>query len=61
MRRKWKPNKAQRQAFKAKMQDTEQRKEYEARKALKAQNKRKSSQFDYDSAGGEYIPTKAQY
>ncbi len=58
---KWKPSASQRRAFAAKMQDPFEKAQYEANKEAKAAKRRESSQFDYNSAGGNYIPTQAQY
>jgi len=64
-RYKWKPNKAQKAAFKERMADPEQEAEYHLNKQKRAETKaaknRKGSAFDYHSAGGEYIPSKEQY
>jgi hypothetical protein len=57
---KWKPNKTQKRAFAIKMQDPAERRAYEARKSEKEENRRAASNFDYGTAGGEYIPTLAQ-
>ena len=59
---KWKPSKAQRKAFAEKMNnDTDFAREYNDRKLEKAKKRRESSKFDYDTAGGEFVPTKSQY
>lgn len=58
---KWKPNKTQRREFAEKMKDQNEQAAYYQRKDDKAEKKRAGSQFDYNSAGGEYIPTEAQY
>jgi hypothetical protein len=58
---KWKPSAAQRKAFALKMQDPEAKAEYEDKKLHKAQARRATSKFDYEIAGGKYIPTKQQY
>jgi len=58
---KWKPSKAQRREFARKMnEDQEFADAYNERKKKKAEKKRANSKFDYSSAGGEYVPTKAQ-
>lgn len=57
----WKPTKTQRQEFALKMQDPEEREAYETRKRQKAEKHRSGSQFNYESAGGHYVPTKNQY
>lgn len=57
----WKPSASQRKAFASNMKDPGFAKEYQANKDAKAAKKRAGSQFDYGSAGGEYIPTQAQY
>lgn len=58
---KWKPSASQRKAFAAKMQDPTERAEYEQRKATRADRRRFGSKFDYNSAGGMYVPTQNQY
>jgi len=58
---KWKPSKSQRQAFAIKMQDPGEREAYEDRKRAKADKRRAGSQFDYISAGGNYVPTEFQF
>jgi hypothetical protein len=58
---KWKPSKTQRREFAIRMQDPEEKVVYEARKEEKAKKRRAESQFDYESAGGYYIPTKHQH
>lgn len=63
--RKWKPNAAQKKAFAELMADPVQKAEYLQNKTNKQAKKRiannKTSQFDYSTAGGMYIPTKIQY
>jgi hypothetical protein len=59
---KWRSSPTQRREFAQKMNnDSEFAAEYEARKQAKAEKRRSTSNFDYDKAGGEYVPTKAQY
>jgi len=58
---KWKPSKAQKQAFKERMQDEEEQKAYEERKQQKVIKRREKSIFDYGTAGGFYVPTKEQF
>lgn len=58
---KWKPNKTQRRDFAIKMQDPEFRRDYEERKQKRAEKRRAKSKFDYEKAGGFYIPTQFQY
>ncbi|HRR53248.1 MAG TPA: hypothetical protein P5301_07285 [Bacteroidales bacterium] len=59
---KWKPSKAQRREFAIRMaNDEEYRNAYYKRKEEREAKRRESSKFDYKTAGGEYIPTKAQY
>lgn len=58
---KWKPNASQRKAFAEKMQDPEEARAYEARKEEKAAKRRAGSKFNYQTAGGNYVPTKAQH
>jgi hypothetical protein len=58
---KWKPSKTQRRAFAEKMSDPAEQAAYNARKEEKAKKRRAGSKFDYGSAGGNYVPTLAQY
>ena len=58
---KWKPSASQRKAFAQRMSDPEERIAYEKRKEEKLIKKRSGSRFDYNTAGGKYIPTKNQY
>jgi len=60
MRKQWKPSVSQRREFAQRMQDPEEKAAYELRKRLREEKRRASSQFDYGTAGGFYIPTKAQ-
>lgn len=59
--KKWKPSKAQSREFASNMKDPEYASAYYARKEEKATRKRASSQFDYNTAGGNYTPTKTQH
>lgn len=61
MKRKWQPSKSQRREFAGNMQDDNFRNEYESRKRERAERRREDSQFGYNSAGGSYCPTFAQY
>ena len=58
---KWKPSKSQRREFAIRMQNPEEQAAYEARKKERANKRRATSSFDYNTAGGEYIPTKEQF
>lgn len=58
---KWKPSKSQRREFAINMQNSEFKTQYLQRKEERAKKRRKTSQFDYNSAGGNYVPTKSQY
>jgi len=58
---KWRPSASQRKAFAEKMQNPVEREMYEARKAEKAKKRRENSRYDYESAGGMYVPTRAQH
>ena len=58
---KWKPSKTRRRAFALEMQDPIKATAYKARKEARATKRRQSSKFDYNSAGGTYIPTKVQF
>lgn len=59
--RKWKPNATQRREFAQRMSDPIEKAAYEQSKYEKAAKRRSGSQYDYDSAGGSYVPTQAQY
>jgi hypothetical protein len=59
--KKWKPSANQRKQFALNMQDPDFANDYYKRKELKALNRRSKSSFDYETAGGYYVPTKAQY
>jgi hypothetical protein len=58
---KWKPSAAARRAFAEKMQNPIERQAYEQRKAEKASKRRAGSSFDYETAGGMYVPSVVQY
>jgi len=58
---KWKPSASQRREFAQRMQNPEERAAYEKAKEEKAAKKRAGSKFDYNSAGGYYVPTQCQY
>lgn len=58
---KWKPSKAQKREFAQRMNDPEERAAYYARKEARAEKRRAGSNYAYSSAGGEYVPTHAQY
>ena len=57
----WRPSKAKRREFAIKMQDPEFSRLYYERKEKRTERRRNSSRFDYESAGGNYLPTKQQY
>lgn len=59
---KWKPSKTARREFAERMQnDKEFADNYYARKEKKLKKNRATSKFNYNTAGGNYIPTKSQY
>jgi hypothetical protein len=59
---KWKPSKTAWREFAQKMNnDSNFALQYGQRKAEKEEKRRLTSQFDYNSAGGSYVPTQAQY
>lgn len=59
---KWKPSKAQRREFAQKMQnDSEFANAYYERKQQRKEKRQASSNFNYETAGGSYIPTEQQY
>ena len=59
--RKWKPSAAQRREFAQKMQDPKEKASYYARKEERAAKRRASSNYDYATAGGSYVPTSQQH
>ena len=62
MNRKWKPSKAKARVFAERMaNDPEFAKAYNERKQAKAEKRRAESKYEYETAGGHYIPTKAQH
>ena len=58
---KWKPSAAQRRAFAEKMKDPAEQAAYEAKQQARAEKRRETSQHDYTTAGGRYVPTDQQY
>ena len=58
---KWKPSASQRKEFAERMKNPDEKLKYEKDKEEKANKRREKSKFDYNTAGGEYIPTKIQY
>ena len=58
---KWKPNATQRKAFAERMKDPEEQAAYNARILAREDKNRSGSKFDYETAGGKYIPTRVQY
>lgn len=58
---KWKPSASQKREFAERMKDPNEQAAYYARQSERAEKRRLSSRFDYASAGGNYIPTQAQY
>ena len=58
---KWKPSASQRRAFAERMKDPAEQAAYEARKIEKANKRRAGSRFDYETAGGWYVPTRSQH
>jgi len=58
---KWKPSASQRRAFAERMKDPEEQIVYNQRKEDKADKRRATSQYNYNSAGGNYVPTTLQY
>ena len=57
----WKPSASAKRAFAERMKDPNEAAEYEQRKADKAAKRRQGSNYDYSSAGGQYVPTLHQY
>jgi len=58
---KWKPSKSARREFAQNMKDPEFERAYYDRKEQAAKKRRSTSNFDYQTAGGNYVPTKIQY
>ena len=58
---KWRPSATQKKEFAQRMQNPVEKETYEKRKEDKIIKRRSTSKFDYDSAGGYYVPTKNQY
>ena len=58
---KWKPSASQRKAFAERMKDPTEQQAYDERQKEKANKRRATSSFDYESAGGRYVPTKEQH
>lgn len=58
---KWKPSASQRKAFAEKMQDPQEQATYNEKKEIKADKRRAGSRYNYNSAGGNYVPTQEQY
>jgi uncharacterized protein (UPF0303 family) len=59
--RKWRPSASQRREFAQNMQNSEYAAAYYQRKEDRAAKRRATSKFDYNSAGGMYVPTRSQY
>lgn len=57
----WRPNASQRRAFAEKMKDPQEQQAYNDRKEARAASRRAGSSFDYTTAGGSYVPTRAQH
>jgi len=60
MKKKWRPSKTAKREFAQNMQNPEFAKKYYQKKEQKADKRRSKSKFDYNSAGGNYVPTKLQ-
>ena len=59
---KWRPSATARREFAHNMQnDSAFKEEYEANKQAKIDKKRSKSKFDYNTAGGSYVPTMVQH
>lgn len=58
---KWKPSVSQKKAFAERMKDPLEKDAYEKRKQDKVEKRRADSKFDYNTAGGYYMPTKIQH
>lgn len=57
----WKPSRSQKRDFAQRMQDPEERAAYYQRKEDRKKKNKASSKFDYETAGGNYVPTQHQY
>ena len=60
MRYKWKPSKTQKREFAECMATDTAYSEAYQRKEQRAETRRSTSKFDYQTAGGEYTPTESQ-
>ena len=58
---KWKPSASQKREFANNMKDPQFAADYYAKKEVKANKRRSTSNFDYEKAGGNYVPTENQY
>jgi hypothetical protein len=58
---KWKPSALQKREFANNMKNEEFVNEYYAKREAKVDKRRSTSQFDYNAAGGNYVPTREQY
>ena len=59
--KKWKPSKAARREFAEKMQNPGYAEQYYARKKARADKRRGGSEFNYETAGGYYVPSQNQH
>jgi hypothetical protein len=59
--KKWRPSASQRREFAQNMKDPGFAAAYYERKEARVAKRRATSKFNYDSAGGMYAPTQAQY
>ena len=57
---KWHPSKSQKRKFAQNMKNPQFANDYYQRKEQKAEKRRSQSKFDYNSAGGNFVPTKEQ-
>ena len=58
---KWKPSASQKREFAQNMQNEEFKTNYYARKEVKKIKRINTSEFDYTTAGGNYVPTREQH
>ena len=58
---KWKPSKSQKREFAERMQNPEEKKAYEDRRQERINKRKSTSKFDYNTAGGFFVPTKIQF
>ncbi len=58
--KKWKPSASAKRQFAENMKNSVFASAYYERKENRAEKRRSTSNFDYETAGGQYVPTKIQ-